>query len=117
MPPKTTVASNHARYTTRQNTYCAASLFANVPDPDTSACKGGRFNVPEVTDLVRKARGIQELAARQQIYAQIAKLQIENVMDIQLVYPSTSVVLTPKVGGFQVFGDGFMRWDEVTIQS
>jgi hypothetical protein len=37
-------------------------------------------------------------------------------MDIQLVYPNTSVVLTPKVGGFQVYGDGFMRWDEVIIQ-
>jgi peptide/nickel transport system substrate-binding protein len=125
------VVMDDASWSVRNNTTCDAqagqtvtinrldldSSFANVLDPDTSACKGGRFNVPEVTELVRKARGIKDLPAKQQIYSQIAKLQVENCMDIQLVYPATSVVLTPKVGGFQVWGDGFMRWDEVTIQS
>jgi peptide/nickel transport system substrate-binding protein len=125
------VVMDDASWSVRNNTTCDAqagqtvtinrldldSSFANVLDPDASACKGGRFNVPEVIELVRQARGIKDLPAKQQIYSQIAKLQIENVMDIQLVYPSTSVVLSPKVGGFQVWGDGFMRWDEVTIQS
>jgi hypothetical protein len=51
-----------------------------------------------------------------QIYAQIGALTVDNVMDLQLVYPSTSVVMTPKIGGYQVWADGFMRWDEVTVQ-
>jgi peptide/nickel transport system substrate-binding protein len=93
------------------------STLAAMYDPDGSSCKGGRYNVPEATDLIRKARETKEVADRQKIYAQIGKLTVDNVMDLQLVYPSTSVLLTPKVGGFQVYGDGFVRWDEVTIQS
>jgi peptide/nickel transport system substrate-binding protein len=92
------------------------STLASMFDPEGSSCKGGRYAIPEVTDLIRKARGAKEVAERQQIYSQIGKLAVDNVMDLQLVYPSTSVVLSPKVGGFQVWSDGFMRWDEVTIQ-
>ena len=69
-----------------------------------------------MTDLVRKARETKTVADRQKIYAEIGKLQVENVMDLQLVYPSTSVLMSPKVQGFGVYGDGFVRWDEVTIQ-
>ena len=47
----------------------------------------------------------------------LAALIRRRIMDLQLVYPSTSVLMTPKVNGFQVYGDGFVRWDEVTIQS
>jgi peptide/nickel transport system substrate-binding protein len=93
------------------------STLAFFADPDTNSCKGGRYNVPELTDAVRKARGTKDVSARKQLYAQIGKLAVDNVMDLQLVYPSTSVVMTPKVGGFQVWGDGFMRWDEVTVQA
>ena len=95
------------------------STLAAILDPAGSPCasKGGRYSIPEVTDLVRKARETKEIADRQKIYAQIGKLTVDNVMDLQLVYPATSVLMTPKVGGFQVWGDGFMRWDEVTIQS
>jgi peptide/nickel transport system substrate-binding protein len=92
------------------------STLASLYDPEGASCKGGRYNVPQATELIRKARGTKELAERKQIYAQIGALTVENVMDLQLVYPNTSVVMTPKVGGFQVWGDGFMRWDEVSIQ-
>lgn len=92
------------------------STLGNMFDPEGSSCKGGRYNVPEATDLIRKARGAKDVAERQKIYQQIGKLAVDNVMDLQLVYPSTSVLMSPKVGGFQVWSDGFMRWDEVTIQ-
>ncbi len=93
------------------------STLAFFADPDTNSCKGGRYNIPELTDAVRKARDTKDVSARKQLYAQVGKLAVDNVMDVQLVYPSTSVVMTPKVGGFQVWGDGFMRWDEVTVQA
>jgi hypothetical protein len=33
------------------------------------------------------------------------------------VVAGRAAYLSNYVGGFQVLGDGFMRWDEVTIQS
>ena len=67
-----------AAWSVRNNTTCdvmaGQSIFTGridldstlsfFVDPETASCKGGRYNIPELTDLARKARGASEFIAR-----------------------------------------------------
>ena len=84
-------------------------------DPELGVCKN-RYNVPEATELLRSGRQTADLAERKRAYTQLGQLIVDQTMDLPLIYPYTTVVLSPKVRGFEVWGDGMMRWDEVSAQ-
>ncbi|MCC6177973.1 MAG: hypothetical protein IT305_21950 [Chloroflexi bacterium] len=84
-------------------------------DPDLGICKN-RYNIPEATEQLRKGRQTADMAERKRAYSQLGQIVVDKVMDLPLIYPFTTVVLSPKVKGFEVWGDGMMRWDEVSIQ-
>ncbi len=83
-------------------------------DPELGVCKN-RYTIPEATALLQRGRQTADLAERKRVYAQLGQMIVDQVMDLQLIYPYTTVVHSPKVQGFQLWGDGMMRWDEVSL--
>jgi peptide/nickel transport system substrate-binding protein len=99
-------------------------LWSGRADPDGNvqiwlACDGflnwGKYCNPKFDDLLARARGVTDVAARQAVYKQLVDVYLTDRPHIVLYHARWLWALTDKVSGFTPTPDGMIRPQGITV--
>jgi peptide/nickel transport system substrate-binding protein len=99
-------------------------IWSGRPDPDGNVaiwlqCDGflnwGKYCNPKFDDLLAKARGVTDIAARQALYRQVADLYLADRPHLVLYHAKWLWALSDKVTGFVPTPDGMIRPQGIAV--
>ncbi len=99
-------------------------LWSGRADPDGNvqiwlACDGflnwGKYCNPKFDDLLARARGVTDVAARQAVYKQLVDVYLTDRPHVIMYHARWLWALTDKVSGFTPTPDGMIRPQGITV--
>lgn len=92
-------------------------FFAQFEGAEAGRRNPSRYANPEVGQLLSQARAVSGLAAREELYGQAARVIAADAPEVPLWRAANLLLVSQRVGGFQLDELGMVRFENVTFTS